>query len=84
MVNLNPSQYDIEMSHAHFFRKEKSRLNAEANRDRNKEYVQCITGASEPDNPYRNKEAEAVVQMQVKISCRRKTKDLFGFNFYYQ
>ena len=46
--------------------------------------VQCITGASEPDTPYRNKEAEAVVQMQVKISCRRKTKDLFGFNFYFQ
>ena len=78
------------MSHAHFFRKEKSRLNAEANRDRNKEYVQnlekcnALTGASEPDTPYRNKEAEAVVQMQVKISCRRKTKDLFGFNFYFQ
>ena len=30
------------MSHAHFFRKEKSRLNAEANRDRNKEYVQNL------------------------------------------
>ena len=41
-VNLNPSQYDIEMSHAHFFRKEKSRLKRKVDRDRNKEYVQNL------------------------------------------
>ena len=34
-VTINRSQYDLEMSHVYFFRKEKSRPNAEENRDRN-------------------------------------------------